>query len=592
MWNEVLSAVRVGLGEAFAYVDGKLWYGKNHLELVDKIRDSGIEPYETEHSAFGYVWTLSDSTEEAEFYSDFWQSKQDPDIFDKVYEKLKKRYPNLRSLTHGPDQATIAEMEKYSANEARTLYDYLNEDTAAMGAYEGLANAGGRVYIVGGAVRDVMLNKPPKDIDLMVTGLDQSKIEDVLRQLPGKTKMVGKQFGIYLYKDGGNTVEIAMPRREESKGVGHKDFDVRVSPDISVEEDLTRRDFTANAMAFDIASGQIIDPHNGQEDIAKRSLRVVNHQAFRDDPLRIVRALVAYSVNGLKPDDFTLDEMSKNGSSIRHLSEERIRMELNKLLSGNDPSGALMIADECGLLDYICPELAEAMDFDQQSKYHDLTVGDHTLAVLSHITHLTDDPKVRLAALFHDLGKPSTFWKDEEGYGHFYKTPSVPESRDHEDVSAEMAKEFMKRMGYSNNDIDRVTNIIQHHMFPYFSTEAGARKFINKVGDPDTAHDLINLRDADAHGKRDGTTSPDEEATIQNQRDLVNRVVANQDATSQTNIAVNGHDIMALGVPAGPQIGHILRTLTGLVLDNPSMNTRDTLLQYARENLLYATANN
>lgn len=478
--------------------------------------------------------------------------------------------------------------------DTQALIDRLYADPAALQAYQGLSAAGGRVFIVGGAVRDTILGKTPKDIDLMVGGLPAETVNEVLKALPGKSTYAGKNFGVFHYHVGEDQVEIALPRTEKSTGAGHKDFDVTVDHELPVEADMARRDFTANAMAFDIDSQEIIDPFDGQGDITKGLLRLINAQAFVDDPLRIVRAIVAYSVHGLEPDDFTLDEMRKNGARIRSLPGDRIQKEFDKLLAGNDPAEALSIAYETGVLDYMVPELAEAMGFDQHNVHHDLDVGAHTLAVLDKMTDLTDDVDLRLAALMHDLGKPDSFWQDENGYGHFYRDVQKDEEgnvvsekgADHEEIGAEIAHNFMKRLNYPNDRIQRVTLLVRNHMFPYFSSPAGARKLVNAVGgNPDVAKDLLLLRESDAHGKADGSIRPYDEEQIAYNRQLLDDVIEKENAFTIKNLKIDGNDLMELGVPQGPEIGIVLNQLLQEVLEDPSLNEHDTLIEKVRATL-------
>lgn len=466
--------------------------------------------------------------------------------------------------------------------DGRRLLDYLYADPAAVQAYEALENAGGHVYIVGGAIRDTILAKEPKDIDLLVSGLESERVRKTLQELPGHVTFAGKTFGVFHYHLGEHNVEVALPRTDTSTGPGHTDFSVNYDPNLSVEDDLERRDFTANAMAFDIDQNKLIDPHKGQYDITSKTLRLVNPQAFEEDPLRIVRAIVAYSVHGLDPDEYTLQEMTENASRIRHLPEQRIQKELDKLLSGTDPAGAFVLAYNTDVLDYIVPELAAGYEFDQKSAYHDLSVGDHSLAVLDYISDLTTDPDVRLAALLHDVGKPDTFWQGDDGYGHFYATPDVPGSEDHEDRGAVMAFAFMNRLNYPNARITRVVNLIQNHMFPYFTSVKGAAKFVAKAGGMDAAQDLMNLREADAHGKLDGGISERDAESIDLGRSLLDNVSTQNTAVTPSDLPINGHDLINLGIKPGPEMGQILHQLVDIVQDNPELNNRDALLQYVR----------
>lgn len=470
--------------------------------------------------------------------------------------------------------------------DGQRLLDYLYEDPAAVQAYEALEDAGGHVYIVGGAVRDTILNKTPKDIDLLVTGLDSDAIKATLKKLPGHSTFAGKNFGVFHYHLDTHNVEIAMPRTETSTGTGHTDFKVDYDPNIPIETDLERRDFTANAMAFDIDSARLIDPHKGQFDLEGRTLRLVNPQAFQDDPLRIVRAIVAYSVHGLTPDEYTMQEMEDNAFRIRYLPDERIQKELDKLISGNDPSGAFQLAYNTGVLDYMVPELATAYEFDQQNVHHDLSVGEHTLAVLDYISDLTTDPDVRLAALLHDLGKPDTFWLDDEGNGHFYATPDVPGSEDHEERGAQIAQEFMTRLHYPTVRISRVVNLVKNHMFPYFTTVKGAAKFVAAVGGMDAAQDLMDLREADSHGKSDGGISEYNQLAIDQGRALLDQVSQRNTAIAPRDLAISGNDLISLGITPGPQMGQILRSLVDVVQDQPELNNKADLIEYVRREFL------
>lgn len=467
--------------------------------------------------------------------------------------------------------------------DTQILYDELYNEPAAHSAYQALRDTGGKVYIVGGAVRDTLLGKAPKDIDLMVTGLEKDQIKAALKTLPGHATFAGKNFGVYHYHEDGGTVEIAMPRTETSTGEGHKDFDVNPSASLSVEEDLGRRDFTANALAFDVDSGTLIDPHNGSQDIKEGKLRLISPQSFEDDPLRIVRAIVAYSKHGLKPDEYTLDQMTQNANKIKHLPAERVQQELDKLFSGSDPAGAVLTAYQTGILQYILPEVDNAMGFDQHNRHHDLPVGEHCLAALQHMAQISNDPDKRLAALLHDIGKPQSYWTDPAGAGHFYKHDDVADSVDHADLGADMANETLKRLRYPNDRRARIVNLVQHHMFPYPADETGVRKLLNRVGGEDTARDLLDIRESDASGKVDGGISERDKEHMDNFRAMLDSVTSQQQGTSVKDLAINGKDLIGLGIKPGPTMGEILNDLLTEVIEEPSLNTRDTLIQKVKE---------
>jgi tRNA nucleotidyltransferase (CCA-adding enzyme) len=467
-----------------------------------------------------------------------------------------------------------------------TLHQALEADPAAATAFTLLTDAGGRVYVVGGAVRDAALGKPAKDTDLMVTGLDGDAIEAALYG-SGRLDLTGKQFGVYRFKTAGSEVEIAMPRVE----YGDTNSEFSVSKGIPVEDDLSRRDFTVNAMAFDPLTGEVIDPHGGLKHINDRTLTAVNPNAFKDDPTRLLRAITAISKHELVPDDETLDRMRDEASALSTQPPERLQMELDKLLSGSNPSAALQVAADIGLLKYILPEVQSAMGFDQQNPHHDLDVGAHLLKALEAMSRLSNDPDLRLAALIHDIGKPDSFWHDpdapEGGGGHFYKKVNddgTSQGENHDELGAQYADSLMRRLRYPNDRRERVVFLVRNHMFPYFTNAKGARKFLALCGgDVKTAWDLLLVREADASGKSTGAMKDKDAELIAKDRELIQEVVESAQATTTKDLAIGGHDLMELGIPQGPQLGQILRELTDYVIENPELNSRETLLDLAQQ---------
>jgi tRNA nucleotidyltransferase (CCA-adding enzyme) len=497
-------------------------------------------------------------------------------------------FPETSSWTSRPTSAILQRM----AQSTDRLRSALDSDPAAGAAYDALTAAGGTVYIVGGAVRDSVLDKSSKDVDLMVSGLAPEMIEATLSSL-GRVDLTGKAFGVFRFKRDGGEVEIALPRTERSTGSGHKDFEVTYDPNIPVETDLERRDFTGNAMAYDPASNQIIDPYGGTDDLTNNRLRLVNPNAFVDDPLRIVRALVAQARFGLEPDPALVESMRQNGARIRHLPGDRIKDELDKLFKAPNPVVAMQAAEDSGLLEYLAPELSAAVGFDQMNPHHDLDVWQHTMQVLNKMTSLSNDPDLRLAALFHDSGKPNSFWRDETapegGGGHFYQKQLEDGSTvglNHEEEGERLAREFMTRLRYPNKRIDRVTKLIRNHMFPYFNSKKGARRFLASVdGDVKTAFDLLLLREADSSGKNGGEQSEFDATSVNKARDLLQQVIDEGDADEMANPAINGHDLMQLGIKPGPEMGKILNKIKDMIVDDPSLNEKDTLLELVRQGI-------
>lgn len=454
-------------------------------------------------------------------------------------------------------------------------------DPAVWRSYKALKEAGGEVYVVGGAVRDALLNREPKDIDLLVRGVDAETVNHVLNKLPGRVDLTGKDFGVYRYRTKGHEVEIALPRTERSTGDRRVDFDVSVDHTMPVEDDLLRRDFTVNAMAVSLDNGRLVDPYGGAQDIESRTLRTVHPSSFVEDPTRLVRALVATSKHGIMPDERTRKEMVESADRLDLESKDRLYAELDKLFGSKNPARALRLAQDTGILAHLFPEIAEHWDFNQRNPHHTHSLGEHLLSVLEGVQEKTDDPDLRMAAFLHDIGKPDSQWIDDDGVGHYYKHPDTGEGQDHETVGARMAGERLKTLRWPKARIQRITDLIQHHMFPAFSSPKGARKFLNRVGDHH-ADDLLVLRHADMYGK--GTDDyQDKKTPVHEMQSLVDNARLVKAPTDISQLAINGNDLMTnLGLTPGPQVGTILRQLTDHVLESPEDNDPQKLMELAQ----------
>ncbi len=474
--------------------------------------------------------------------------------------------------------------------------ELLKRDKAAFIAANALHDAGATVHIVGGAVRDALLGKSPKDVDLVVGDLPFDQIMAALKSLPGKVTVTGNDFPVPRYRTrDGAEVEVAIRRIERGNGSGRtRDFEVNSDPMLPIEDDLGRRDFTINAMALDPFTNELVDPFGGVEDINNRRLRTVSPRSFQDDATRILRGLTAVSKHGMHPDEATLaqardwkhrfgttheerDEKTGEIRTVRDVPYERIQTELDKIMSGQNPAKAMRFAQELGLFDYFMPEVAATHKFDQRNKYHNQELFDHLMGVLEHMSTLSGDPDKRMAAMLHDIGKPASQWFDSEGGAHYYFDPETRQGQDHEDVGAEMAHKILTELKYPTNRVNRISHMIKHHMFPGFNTSKGARKFIARVGQ-EHAHDLIDLREADQFNH---SSPSDGNADIM--RQLVDTAQEEKAPTGVSSLAINGKDLIDLGVKPGPGMGKILNDLAEAVIDDPALNTRETLLQMAQQ---------
>jgi tRNA nucleotidyltransferase (CCA-adding enzyme) len=456
-------------------------------------------------------------------------------------------------------------------------------------------------YLVGGAVRDELLGHESKDADFLVPGVDTDGLKRALEP-HGKVEdlvVAGRLVGARLYPRDKSIrrlapagIEFAPPRKEVSTGPGRHDFEIVADASLSVDEDMRRRDFTVNAMARRLQTGEIVDPLGGRKDLKQRVLRTVSPSSFAEDPLRLVRALRFVSQLGFDLDASTLDQMRGEAKAVRLVSGERVggglaadgMGELSKLLLGKEPARALRLARDTGVLVELLPEFERAIGFDQESRYHSLTVDEHTFEVVQAAADQDRSLAVRLAALFHDLGKPHVAWRGTDGRLHYYAKPGFSD-KSHEQVGCDLAQSALSRLRYPNALRARVVRIIRHHMFQIGKWDAlRARRFLAKHGD-EVAFELIDHKEADYRGKPgDGDETPLADIEkLERFRTLLKR--ERKHPHRLADLAVDGNDLIELGFKPGPELGHVLRDLLREVVDDPAQNTRAALLRRARAKL-------
>ncbi|MEA1979389.1 MAG: HD domain-containing protein [candidate division Zixibacteria bacterium] len=430
----------------------------------------------------------------------------------------------------------------------------------------------GKIYEVGGTVRDKYMDRTPvsKDYDYLVTGISYEKLTNILKEY-GKLNLVGQSFGVIKFTqfiDGKpHTFDIALPRTEYSIGSGHKEFDVVFNPSISVEEDLRRRDFTVNAMALDLSGGVLIDPLGGINDLNKKSIKIVYPDSFKDDPLRMLRAVQFVARFGFEIEADTFESMKTYASLITTVSPERIAEELNKLLELSDkPSIGFRLMEKSGLLNEILPELVNCIGVEQPGTYHAYDVYEHTLRI---IDECPKDIGLRLAALFHDINKPQCKRIVDKG-ASFYG---------HDTFGARTAKRVLNRLRYSNELIRKVEILIERHMFPTDVTDKGLRRLIRKTT-VEFIFDLLELRRADTIAQGTGLSNEDVDIFEKRVRDELEK----KPPFGFSDLALNGNDLMELyQLSEGPLIGEVLNYLMEKVLDYPEDNTKNKLIEYTDE---------
>ncbi len=449
--------------------------------------------------------------------------------------------------------------------------------------------------MVGGAVRDELLGHESKDADFLVPGVDIEGLRVALAPHGRGEELVvaGRPVGVRFYpreaalrKQVPAGIEMAPPRREVSTGPGRHDFEIVVDPEASVEDDLRRRDFTVNAIARRLVDGTIVDPFDGRGDLDRRVLSTVTPNSFAEDPLRLVRGLRFVSQLDLDPDAETLAQMREEAVSVRHVSGERIggglaadgMGELSKLLMGAHPAKALRLARDTGVLVELLPEFAESIGFHQESRYHDLTVDEHTFEVVQAAADAGTPLRVRLAALFHDLGKPRVAWRGTDDRLHYYAKPGYSK-QSHEQVSAQLADAALTRLRYPTDLRQRVTRIVRAHMLdPGKADDVRARRLLQRYG-LGLTFDLLDHKRADLMGKGEAVDSEIERLR------LFRTVVERQKSSAHRlrDLAIGGDDLLELGFSAGPEVGRTLRVLLDEVVRDPDLNTRDELLARAKD---------
>lgn len=365
---------------------------------------------------------------------------------------------------------------------------------AALYIAEQVAALGGKAYYVGGCVRDSILNKEAKDIDIEIFGLEAKDIEKILSKR-FKIESVGKSFGVWILK--GYQIDVSMPRKETKSGLGHKSFEIIGDPFLPVEEACARRDFTINAMLCDILTGEIIDCYNGRQDIQNKVLRHTTDK-FIEDPLRVLRAMQFAARFDLDVAPETV-EISKT-ISIENLPKERIFQEWKKLLlKGNKISKGLFFLRDCNWVRYF-PELAELVDCPQDAIWHpEGDVYRHTAFCLDsfakdRIGDEREDLIVGLSILCHDLGKPKCTVIEADGRIR---------SHGHDMVGGKVAKKFLKSITDERAIIEEVTPLVERHMaiLDLWRNKAGdsaIRRLANKVKRIDR---LIRVDKADREGR-------------------------------------------------------------------------------------------
>ena len=419
----------------------------------------------------------------------------------------------------------------------------------------------GQGYIVGGFVRDIFLGLNPKDCDF-VTDIEYERLKEIFKKF--KPKEMGKHFGIIQIKIGGIPYEIAKMREDIGIPLDRKVQKVEFTKNIY--DDLKRRDFTINAIAYD--GEKFYFGEKSKEDIENKVLRFVGDctQRIKEDPLRILRYFRFLATKDLKYFPETIDEIKKSKNLIQNLSAERIRDEFSKIITGKNAYKVLKLMSENKILEEIIPEWSKTIGFDQKNIHHIYTVDEH---ILKSLELTSRDLIIRLAVLFHDIGKPVCYTFGEDGQGHFYK---------HEKYSVEIAEKLMLNLKFSKIDTERVYKIIKYHsLYRQNIDEIFVKKMLNRFGEEDI-YRYLEVVEADRKTHNNDICNLEDLEQI---KTILKKIQETKPPLSMKDLKISGKDLLKVGVPKGKIIGEILDYLMEKVLEDENLNNYETLINLA-----------
>ena len=425
-----------------------------------------------------------------------------------------------------------------------------------------LENAGYEGYIVGGSVRDYLMGKSPDDYDITTSALPE-EVEAVFADF--KVIETGIKHGTVTVIIDHTPIEITTFRVEGEYLDGRRPSEVSFTRNL--KEDVARRDFTMNAIAMDIR-GNLYDYFGGKDDIANKVIRCVGKPSkrFSEDALRVMRAIRFASQTGFVIEEETKAAIFDNKESLLNISAERIRIELDKMLCGKDVKRVLLEYVE--VLGVFMPEIKPTVDFDQKTNWHIYDVFTHTAVA---VASTPAQAYLRMAALLHDIGKPSCFTIDEKGAGHFYG---------HALASVDIAREILNRLKFDNDTKQKILSLVKYHDVQIEPTSRSVKRALNKYTE-EGFFDLILLKRADNMAQ-----NPDL-ATRQDYLDQVvqvaNMVIEEAQCFALKDLAVNGKDLIEAGLKPGKELGKVLDELLEQVLEDKLPNDKAKLLEFAQK---------
>lgn len=435
-----------------------------------------------------------------------------------------------------------------------------------------LVTNGFEAYAVGGCVRDMILGKNPEDWDI-TTSAKPHEVKKIFRRTVDTgiihgtvTVLLNKEhFEVTTYRLDGLYEDNRHPKEVSFTG--------------NLEEDLKRRDFTINAMAYNPAKG-VIDLFGGMDDLKNRLIRCVGNAYWRfdEDALRILRAVRFSAQLDFQIEEHTKEAIKNKAQLLKHISAERVRTELTKLLVSDNPN-RLRVLYELGISKVIMPEIDKMMVTEQKNIYHAYSVGEHTIKAISAVAGTTSDKRfspqerciLRWTMLLHDIEKPNTITMGKDGQNHFYG---------HQEKGAETAKRILKDLKFDNETLDAVVHLIRWHDYRFTLTPLGIRKATAKIG-KQYMELLFEVNYADSSGKNP-ETNHEKFKQLEQIKKLYEEMIARDECVSLKDLHISGKDLIEVGFKPGRKMGTILNHLLDAVIEDPSLNHKQTLLNMAK----------
>lgn len=439
--------------------------------------------------------------------------------------------------------------------------------------------SGYQVFIVGGCCRDILLNRTPNDYDICTSATPDEiiKIVDILDYLDKdillKTIPTGIKHGTITIVINGEQYETTTFRQDGNYSDGRRPDNVTFTTNIT--DDLSRRDFTINAIAYCLGKG-FIDPFNGMTDIENKVIRCVGNpnERFNEDGLRILRAIRFAAQLGFTIEEETAKAIHNNKHLLDNISRERIQSELFKILNSNY-CGNEILREYADVICQCIPEIKPMIGFEQNNPYHLYDVWEHTLHCMQHevlndTSHMYPaDINLRLAILLHDIGKPHCYTEDGNCIGHFYG---------HANISAYMAEDILRNLKCSNDIINSVCELIEHHDMQFVTTKSAIKRMLNALGETQLRR-LLVLRLCDISGQNPNTEFDERTEKVNKIGVILNEVIAEEECFKLKDLAINGNDLIQHGIPQGKLIGNILNELLIMVIDGEVVNEKDKLIE-------------